>query len=106
MCNLLQTLKASAHLFPQLKKLLKLTPVQEVVFGLALEHSANPELQKLAGQFVKQKLPELVAAYVDADSSRQHDGGLHDTSPEVATIPPRMFYENCLGKVRQGLLYK
>lgn len=83
----MQTLKPSPHLFPQLRKNLKLTPVQEVVFGLALEHSSNPDLQKLAAQFVKQKLPELISSYVDADPSRQHEGGLHDTTPEVFSFP-------------------
>lgn len=60
-----QALKPSAQLFPQLSKVLKLTPVQEVVFGLALLHSSNPDTQNFASQFVKLKLPDLIRSYID-----------------------------------------
>ena len=62
----LQTLKASVHLFPQISKLLRLSRVQEVVFGLALTQSSSPEARFYASQFVKQKLPDLLRSYVDA----------------------------------------
>ncbi|XP_069701673.1 CCR4-NOT transcription complex subunit 1 isoform X6 [Periplaneta americana] len=79
-----KTLKPSAQLFPQLSKVLKLTPVQEVVFGLALLHSSNPDTQNFASQFVKLKLPDLIRSYIDTEnSSSQQEGGLHDATPEV-----------------------
>ena len=64
-----QTLKPSVHLFPQISKLLKLSRVQEVVFGLALLNSLNSEIRSYAAQFVKQKLPDLLRSYVDAGMS-------------------------------------
>lgn len=65
----LQTLKPSPQLFTQLSKVLKLTPVQEVVFGLALTSSANTDTQNFATQFVKQKLTELIRSYIDIGKS-------------------------------------
>lgn len=64
--NYFQTLKPSVHLFPQISKILRLTRVQEVVFGLALLNSSNAEIRNHANQFVKQKLPDLLRSYVDA----------------------------------------
>lgn len=64
-----QTLKPSPQLFTQLSKVLKLNPVQEVVFALALTHSANSDTQNFATQFVKQKLPELIKSYIDIGKS-------------------------------------
>ena len=61
-----QTLKANPHLFNQISKLLRLSRVQEVVFGLALTQSTNSETRIYASQFVKQKLPDLLHSYVDA----------------------------------------
>lgn len=80
-----KTIKPTPQFFGQLRKVLKLTSVQEVVFGLALIHSSNSEFQKLSAQFTKQKLPDLIGSYIDADNSnsRQQEGGLHDTTPEV-----------------------
>ncbi|KAJ9577751.1 hypothetical protein L9F63_005671, partial [Diploptera punctata] len=79
-----KTLKPSTQLFSQLSKVLKLTPVQEVAFGLALRHSTNPDTQNFATQFVKQKLPDLIRSYIDTESSSsQQEGGLHDATPEV-----------------------
>ena len=61
-----QTLKPSGHLFPQISRILRLTRVQEVVFGLALLNSSSSDIRNLANQFVKQKLPDLLRSYVDA----------------------------------------
>lgn len=61
-----QTLKPSGHLFSQISKILRLTRVQEVVFGLALLNSSNAEIRNHANQFVKQKLPDLLRTYIDA----------------------------------------
>lgn len=79
MCSPLQSLKASVHLFTQLSKTLKLNRVQEVVFGLAQLNSTNPEIRILAGQFVKNKLPQLLNAYVDD----RGEGGLQEVAVEV-----------------------
>ncbi|XP_063227280.1 CCR4-NOT transcription complex subunit 1 isoform X2 [Bacillus rossius redtenbacheri] len=82
-----KTLKPSPQLFVQLSKVLKLKPVQEVVFGLALLRSSNPDTQSFATQFVKARLPDLIRSYIDTESSSsQQDGGLHDATPEVLQI--------------------
>uniref|UniRef100_T1ISW7 CCR4-NOT transcription complex subunit 1 n=1 Tax=Strigamia maritima TaxID=126957 RepID=T1ISW7_STRMM len=77
-----KSLKPSAQLFPQLSKVLKLTRVQEVAFGLALLQSSNQDTKSFALQFVKQKLPDLLRSYIDSDTSGNQEGGLHDTAPE------------------------
>ncbi|GAB1606660.1 Hypothetical predicted protein [Argonauta hians] len=77
-----KSLKASPQLFPQLSKVLKLTRVQEVVFGLALLNSSNPDTQNYAANFVKQKLPDLLRSYVDSDTNVRQEGGLQDIAIE------------------------
>lgn len=66
---LLQSLRASPHLFSQLSKVLKFTCVQEVAFGLAAVKSESQEIRKYATQFVKQKLPQLLSSYTESGSS-------------------------------------
>ncbi|KAK7790471.1 hypothetical protein R5R35_006209 [Gryllus longicercus] len=79
-----KTLKPSPQLLPQISKVLKLTPVQEVVFSLALLSSSNPDTHNIAFQFVKQRLPDLIHSYIDTESSNsQQEGGLHDATPDV-----------------------
>lgn len=77
-----KTLKPSAQLFPQLSKVLKLTRVQEVVFGLALLNSSNLDTRNYAANFVKQKLPDLLRSYVDSDTNLRQEGGLQDIAIE------------------------
>uniref|UniRef100_A0A671VCP4 CCR4-NOT transcription complex subunit 1 n=1 Tax=Sparus aurata TaxID=8175 RepID=A0A671VCP4_SPAAU len=57
-----KSLKPSAHLFTQLSKVLKLSKVQE---------------------FIKQKLPDLLRSYVDADLGGNQEGGFQDIAIEV-----------------------
>lgn len=65
-------------------KCLRLSAVQEVVFALALRHSTNPEISTLAQAQLRTSVPALVQSYIDTEgSSRQHEGGLHDTTPEI-----------------------
>nr|XP_006813651.1 PREDICTED: CCR4-NOT transcription complex subunit 1-like [Saccoglossus kowalevskii] len=78
-----KSLKASTQLFPQLSKVLKLTRVQEVVFGIALQHSTNRDTRTYAAQFAKQKLPDLLRSYIDSDISSNQEGGLNDIAVEV-----------------------
>ncbi|XP_056008647.1 CCR4-NOT transcription complex subunit 1-like isoform X3 [Ostrea edulis] len=78
-----KSLKPSSQLFAQVSRVLKLTRVQEVVFGLALLNSSNSETRNYSAQFVKQKLPDLIKSYVDADSSLKQEGGLQDAPIEV-----------------------
>ncbi|XP_024911755.1 CCR4-NOT transcription complex subunit 1 [Cynoglossus semilaevis] len=78
-----KSLKPSAHLFTQLSKVLKLSKVQEVIFGLALLNSSNTDLRGFAAQFIKQKLPDLLRSYVDADLSGNQEGGFQDIAIEV-----------------------
>ncbi|KAG8437274.1 hypothetical protein GDO86_008106 [Hymenochirus boettgeri] len=78
-----KSLKPSPHLFAQLSKVLKLSKVQEVIFGLALLNSSSCELRGFAVQFVKQKLPDLLRSYVDVDVSGSQEGGFQDIAIEV-----------------------
>ncbi|XP_041123617.1 CCR4-NOT transcription complex subunit 1 isoform X5 [Polyodon spathula] len=78
-----KSLKPSPHLFTQLSKVLKLSKVQEVVFGLALLNSSSSDLKGFAAQFVKQKLPDLLRSYVDADVGGNQEGGFQDIAIEV-----------------------
>uniref|UniRef100_A0A665V2F0 CCR4-NOT transcription complex subunit 1 n=1 Tax=Echeneis naucrates TaxID=173247 RepID=A0A665V2F0_ECHNA len=78
-----KSLKPSAHLFTQLSKVLKLSKVQEVIFGLALLNSCNTDLRGFAAQFIKQKLPDLLRSYVDADLGGNQEGGFQDIAIEV-----------------------
>uniref|UniRef100_A0A8C5QAP2 CCR4-NOT transcription complex subunit 1 n=1 Tax=Leptobrachium leishanense TaxID=445787 RepID=A0A8C5QAP2_9ANUR len=76
-----KSLKPSPHLFVQLSKVLKLSKVQEVIFGLALLNSSSGDLRGFAAQFVKQKLPDLLRSYVDVSGSQE--GGFQDIAIEV-----------------------
>ncbi|XP_029687920.1 CCR4-NOT transcription complex subunit 1 isoform X2 [Takifugu rubripes] len=78
-----KSLKPSAHFFTQLSKVLKLSKVQEVIFGLALLNSSNTDLRAFAAQFIKQKLPDLLRSYVDADLGGNQEGGFQDIAIEV-----------------------
>ncbi|XP_014349155.1 CCR4-NOT transcription complex subunit 1 isoform X3 [Latimeria chalumnae] len=78
-----KSLKPSTHLFAQLSKVLKLSKVQEVIFGLALRNSSSLDLRGFGVQFVKQKLPDLLRSYVDADVSGNQEGGFQDIAIEV-----------------------
>ncbi|XP_057692286.1 CCR4-NOT transcription complex subunit 1 isoform X9 [Corythoichthys intestinalis] len=78
-----KSLKPSAHLFTQLSKVLKLSKVQEVIFGLALLNSSNADLRGFSAQFIKQKLPDLLRSYIDADLSVNQEGGFQDIAIEV-----------------------
>ncbi|CAL8357419.1 unnamed protein product [Lota lota] len=78
-----KSLKPSSHLFTQLSKVLKLSKVQEVIFGLALLNSCNTDLRGFAAVFVKQKLPDLLRSYVDADLGGNQEGGFQDIAIEV-----------------------
>ncbi|XP_070574645.1 LOW QUALITY PROTEIN: CCR4-NOT transcription complex subunit 1-like [Ptychodera flava] len=78
-----KSIKSSTQLFTQLSRVLKLTKVQEVVFGIALLHSSNPDTRSHAAQFVKQKLPDLLRSYIDSDISSNQEGGLNDIAIEV-----------------------
>lgn len=78
-----KSLKPAPHLFAQLSKVLKLSKVQEVIFGLALLNSSSPDLRGFAAQFIKQKLPDLLRSYIDADVSGNQEGGFQDIAIEV-----------------------
>lgn len=67
-----------------MSKCLRLSAVQEVVFALALRHSSNPEVASLAQAHLRLTVPTLVQSYIETEgSTRQHEGGLHETTPEV-----------------------
>jgi len=83
-----KTLKPSNQLLPYISKALRLSPVQEVTFGLALLHSSNSDTVVCATHFLKQKLPELIRTYTNSDTANTSlpEGGLHDTTPEVLNL--------------------
>jgi len=56
--------KNPSQLLTIFSKIVKLSSVQEVAFGLALLHSSNQEVADAALQFVKQKLPALIRSYI------------------------------------------
>lgn len=61
-----------------------MSAIQEVVIALVLRHSLTPELANLSQNHLKICLPALVQSYIDTEgSTRQHEGGLHETTPEV-----------------------
>uniref|UniRef100_A0A8C5JX14 CCR4-NOT transcription complex subunit 1 n=1 Tax=Jaculus jaculus TaxID=51337 RepID=A0A8C5JX14_JACJA len=78
-----KSLKPAPHLFAQLSKVLKLSKVQEVIFGLALLNSSSSDLRGFAAQFIKQKLPDLLRSYIDADVGGNQEGGFQDIAIEV-----------------------
>lgn len=70
-----------------MSKCLRLSAVQEVVFAIALRHSSNTEVANLANAHLRASVPALVQSYIDTEgSSRQHEGGLHETTPEVVHL--------------------
>ncbi|KAH0501647.1 CCR4-NOT transcription complex subunit 1 [Microtus ochrogaster] len=56
---------------------------QKVIFGLALLNSSSSDLRGFAAQFIKQKLPDLLRSYIDADVSGNQEGGFQDIAIEV-----------------------
>lgn len=67
-----------------MNKCLRLSAVEEVVIALALKSSSNPEIRSLAQAHLRTSVPALVQSYIETQgTSRQHEGGLHETSPEV-----------------------
>ncbi|XP_061301436.1 CCR4-NOT transcription complex subunit 1 isoform X10 [Pezoporus flaviventris] len=56
---------------------------QKVIFGLALLNSFSSDLRGFAAQFIKQKLPDLLRSYIDADVSGNQEGGFQDIAIEV-----------------------
>lgn len=60
----LKALKPSINQFTQLSRILHLSPVQEVVFGIVCLESTNYSTYAL--QFVKQKLPLLIKNYINS----------------------------------------
>jgi CCR4-NOT transcription complex subunit 1 len=79
----LKSLRASGLLFQQLSRVLRLTRVQEAVFGIGLLKSSDPELRTEASQFLKNKLPDLLRSYTDIDVGSGQEGGLNDIAIEV-----------------------
>ncbi|XKL59833.1 hypothetical protein PGB90_000849 [Kerria lacca] len=77
--------KNPSQLLTVFSKIIKLSSVQEVVFGLTLLHSSNQEIADSALQFVKLKLPSLIKSYIEEDnkSSKLQEGGLHEATPQV-----------------------
>ncbi|MBZ3871270.1 CCR4-NOT transcription complex subunit 1 [Sciurus carolinensis] len=55
----------------------------QVIFGLALLNSSSSDLRGFAAQFIKQKLPDLLRSYIDADVSGNQEGGFQDIAIEV-----------------------
>jgi CCR4-NOT transcription complex subunit 1 len=60
-----KTLKPGPNLFNQITKALNLSPIKELAVALALQHSINPELSKLADHQLKICLPNLIQSYIE-----------------------------------------
>jgi len=70
--------------FFHILKILRLSKVQEVLLGIALQNSDNLGLKTFAHQFLKQKLPDLLKSYIESDiGSNQESIGLSDVAIEV-----------------------
>lgn len=78
-----KSLKPSAQLLSQLSKVLKLTKVQEVAFGIALLYSSNADTKTYAAQFLKQKLCDLLKFFCDQDSTSNQEDSLQQLPAEV-----------------------
>ncbi|XP_014599934.1 PREDICTED: CCR4-NOT transcription complex subunit 1 isoform X1 [Polistes canadensis] len=79
-----KTLNPSPQFFLHLKKVLGLTLVQEVAYAIVLQHSENTDIRTLSQEYVKKQLPELIKNYINSETSnKNHEEGLHDSSPEV-----------------------
>ncbi|GFQ94535.1 CCR4-NOT transcription complex subunit 1 [Trichonephila clavata] len=67
-----KSLQPSSSLLSQLSKVLKLSSVQEIAFGLALLHSSIPEHTNHAVNILKQKLPDFIKHICDQDPSQEN----------------------------------
>jgi CCR4-NOT transcription complex subunit 1 len=63
---LAQSAKSAQQLLSSLGRLLRCSPAQEVVFGLALLHSTNSDIKSQSLGFLKQKFPEFVRLFTEA----------------------------------------
>lgn len=61
-----QSAKTAQQLLTSLGRLLRCSPAQEVVFGLALLHSTNSDIKSQSLGFLKQKFPEFVRLFTEA----------------------------------------
>ncbi|CAL1280479.1 unnamed protein product [Larinioides sclopetarius] len=68
----------------KLSKVLKLSSVQEIAFGLALLHSSIPDHINHSVNFLKQKLPDFIGHICDQDQSSQEDS--FDLPPVIAHL--------------------
>ncbi|CAK8681219.1 CCR4-NOT transcription complex subunit 1-like isoform X2 [Clavelina lepadiformis] len=81
-----KTLAASSSLIPNISRVLHFSKVQEIAFGICLQHSANADLAKQGSQFVERKLPELVRFLTESGNSKrsgEQDIGLQDSPVEI-----------------------
>jgi CCR4-NOT transcription complex subunit 1 len=81
-----KSVKSSLQFLYLFTKVLKLSKVQEVVFGIGLLSSSVAEFRSAGETFVKQKLPELLRAYIDSElggTTNQEAFGLADVAIEV-----------------------
>ncbi|KAF8774618.1 CCR4-NOT transcription complex subunit 1 like protein [Argiope bruennichi] len=68
-----KSLRPSSSLLSQLSKVLKLSSVQEIAFGLALLHSSIPDHINHSVNFLKLKLPDFIRNICDQDLSSLED---------------------------------
>ncbi|CAB3374513.1 Hypothetical predicted protein [Cloeon dipterum] len=75
--------KSSQQLLSLLSRLLRFSPIQEVVLGLSLLHSSNSDTKSQALGFLKQKFPEFVRSVVEADPGASSDETTKDFGTEA-----------------------
>lgn len=99
--RLQKTVKFSLQFLYIFSKFLKLSKVQEVVLGIGLQSSSNPEFRSAAEAFVKQKLPDLLRSYIDSElggSTSKEPLGLGDVAIEVLHLILSYLLLNCKNK--------
>ncbi|CAF0747026.1 unnamed protein product, partial [Didymodactylos carnosus] len=74
--------KVTSSFFSTICKLLKLSPIQEILFALALEHSTNQDLASVSTEYIRQKLPELLRITLEFDNAAT-ETGLNDLPVEL-----------------------
>lgn len=81
---LLQKTFPPPKFFQNLRKVLDLSLVQEVVFAIALLQSQNPDIRAKATEHIQKQVPELIKNYVNSENKqKQSEEGINDSSPEI-----------------------
>jgi len=67
-----QGVKSAQQLLSSLGRLLRCSPAQEVILGLSLLHSTNPDVKSQALALLRQKFPEFVRTLIEAGTKSKY----------------------------------